>query len=248
MISQIYNTILYQPIFNLLVFFYNIIPGHDLGLAILLITIVLKLVLYPFSVKSIKAQKSLQELQPQINELRKKYKDNPQELTKQTMTLYRQQKVSPFSSCLPLLIQLPIFIAVYQVFRQGLANSQNLNILYPFIKNPGLINTISFGFLELSKSNIILAVLAGLAQFWVSKMLVVKKQPAVSGAKDEDMTAAVNKQMLYFMPLVTVFIGVSLPSGLTFYWLITTLLTGLQQWYVFKKINHQHENIGQKNY
>jgi len=242
MISQIYNTILYQPIFNLLVFFYNIIPGHDLGLAILLITIVLKLILYPFSVKSIKAQRALQELQPQINELRKKYKDSPQELTKQTMVLYRQQKISPFSSCLPLLIQLPIFIAVYQVFRQGLANSQNLSILYPFIKNPGLINTVSLGFLELSKSNIILAVLAGLAQFWVSKMLVVKKQPAVQGSKDEDMTATINKQMLYFMPLVTVFIGISLPSGLTFYWLVTTLLTGLQQWYIFKKINPEHEN------
>lgn len=248
MISQIYHTILYQPIFNLLVFFYNLIPGHDLGVAILLITIVLKIVLYPFSVKSIKSQRALQDLQPQVNDLRKKYKDNPQELTKQTMALYKQQKVSPFSSCLPVLVQLPIFIAVYQVFRQGLANSQNLNILYPFIKNPGLINTVSFGFFELSKPNLILALLAGLAQFWVSKMLVVKKQPAIPSAKDENMTAALNKQMLYFMPVMTVFIGISLPSGLTFYWFVTTLLTGLQQWYIFKKLSPAYENNGEKNH
>lgn len=243
MISQIYHTILYQPIFNLLVFFYNIIPGHDLGIAILLITIVLKIILHPFSVKSIKAQKMLQELQPKLTDLKTKYKDNPQELTKQTMELYKREKISPFSSCLPLLIQFPILIAVYQVFRQGLANNQNLAILYPFVSNPGSINNISFGILNLAKSNIILAVLAGLAQFWVSKMLITKKQPHVPGAKDENMTAIMNKQMLYFMPIMTIVIGISLPGGLTFYWLITTLLTGLQQWYIFKKMKEPHVTI-----
>lgn len=235
MLLQIYHTILYQPMFNLLVWFYNIIPGHDVGLAIIAITVVIKLILYPFSLKSIRAQKGLQDLQPKLVELKNKYKDNPQEMTKATMQLYKQEKISPFSSCLPILIQLPFLIAVYDVFRKGLANNQSLEILYSFIKNPGTINAISFGFLDLSKPNLYLAILAGVSQYWVSKMLVAKKQPKVPGAKDEDMTAIMNKQMTIFMPLITIFIGASLPGGLTLYWFITTILTGVQQLYFFKK-------------
>ncbi|HPA25227.1 MAG TPA: YidC/Oxa1 family membrane protein insertase [bacterium] len=235
MFTQLYHTILYQPIFNLLVWFYNIIPLHDIGIAIILITIVIKIVLYPFSVKSIKAQKALQELQPKMEEIRQKFKDNPQEMTKATMALYKQEKISPFSSCLPLIIQLPFFVAVYSVFRKGLTNNQNLDILYSFVQNPGQINTWFIGLIDLAKANIILAVLAGLAQYWVSKMLITKKQPAVATAKDEDMAAKMNKQMLYFMPLMTIFIGFSLPAGLTLYWFVSTLLTGIQQLYLFKK-------------
>ena len=239
MLSQIYHTILYQPLFNLLVWFYDIIPLHDIGLAIIAITIVIKIVLYPFSLKSIKAQKALQELQPKINELKIKYKDNPGEMTKATMALYKTEKVSPFSSCLPLLIQLPFFIAVYNVFRKGLTNGQSLDILYSFIKNPGSINPMFFGLVNLAQPNFVLAILAGFSQYWVSKMLVTKKQPAVAGAKDEDMAAMMNKQMLYFMPLITIFIGLSLPAGLTLYWFITTVLTGAQQIYMFRKVKTQ---------
>ena len=126
-----------------------------------------------------------------------------------------QVTVSPFSSCLPLLIQFPFLIAVYQVFRKGLTEAQSLDILYPFVHNPGSINAVSFGLVDLSKPNVVLAVLAGIAQYWVSKMLIGKKQPKVPGAKDEGMTAMMNKQMTFFMPLITVFIGLSLPGGLT---------------------------------
>lgn len=235
MIAELFHTILYQPIFNALVWFYNIIPGKDIGLAIIAITIVIKLILYPLSLKMIKSQRALQELQPKMDELKKKYKDNPQEMTKATMALYKEQNVSPFSSCLPLLIQLPFLIAVYQVFRKGLTNAQSLDILYPFVSNPGTINSISLGLVDLAKPNFILAVLAGAAQFWVSRMLITKKQPKVPGAKDEGMTAMMNKQMVYFMPVITVFIGLSLPGGLMVYWFITTVLTGFQQMYFFKK-------------
>ena len=235
MLIDLYNTILYEPIFNLLVWFYNIIPGQDVGLAIIAITIVIKLILYPLSLQSIKSQKSLQDLQPKMAELKKKYKDKPREMTKATMELYKKEKVSPFSSCLPLLIQMPFFIAVYQVFRKGLTNGQSLEILYSFVQNPGAINAVSFGFLDLSKPNVFLALLAGAAQFWVSKMLISKKQPQVPGSKDESMTAVMNKQMMYFMPLITVFIGLSFPGGLALYWFVTTLLTGLQQVVMFRK-------------
>jgi len=233
---SLWNTIFYQPLFNLLVWFYNVIPGHDIGLAIIVVTVLIKVLLYPFSLQSLKAQKSLTDLQPKIDELKIKYKDQKEEMSKAMMNLYKENKVNPLSSCLPVLIQLPFLIAVYQVFIHGLG-SQGLENLYSFVANPGHINPVSLGFLDLSKSNIVLAVLAGAAQFWQTKIMPRSQPPKkMPGAKDESMTAAVNKQMLYFMPVVTVLVGASLPGGLTFYWFLTTILTVAQQYlYFFRK-------------
>ncbi len=231
MLKQFYTTVLYQPLFNLLIWLYNIIPGNDLGIAIIFLTIFVKIILYPFFTQSIKAQKALANLQPKIDELNKKYKDQKDKLGKAMMELYRQEKVNPFSSCLPLLIQLPFLLAVYQVFIQGLKNG-SLNLLYPFIKNPGSINTISLGIVDLSKRSIIIAILAGIAQFWQSKMMITKK---IMPQSSNTMTSNMNKQMLYLMPLLTVFIGSSLPAGLSLYWFFTTILSGLQQLIILKK-------------
>lgn len=233
--SNIFTIILYQPIFNLLVFFYNIIPGHDIGLAIIALTVIIKLILWPFAQSSLKSQKAMQTIQPKIEELKKKYKDQKEKMTQEMMRLYKEEKVNPFSSCLPLLIQFPFLIAVFQVFRNGLTSDVSLNLLYPFIQNPGHINALSFGLVDLSQKNLILAILAGLAQFWQAKTMITKK-PAVpgSGSRDESMMAAMNKQMVYFMPVITVIIGLSLPGGLMLYWLVTTILMVLQQYLLFK--------------
>ena len=232
---QLYNVIFYQPIFNLLVWFYNVIPGHDIGVAIILLTILLKVLLYPLSQKALQSQKAMQTIQPKIKEIQEKYKDDKKAQTKAIMEFYSREKVSPFSSCLPLLIQFPFLIALYQALIAGLKSAQ-MEMLYPFVANPGMINVMTLGFLDLSKPNYVLAILAGLAQFWQGKMLQTTQPPksAGAGAKDESMTATMNKQMLYFMPAITVFIGISLPGGLTLYWLMTTLLTIAQQWWFFK--------------
>ncbi len=233
--SGLFTTFLYQPILNLLVFFYNIVPGNDIGVAIILLTIVVKMVLYPFSQQSIRGQKALQQLQPKIEEIKKNYKNDKEKQAKELMQLYKNEKVNPLSSCLPLLIQLPILLAVFQVFRTGLGNG-SLDLLYSFIANPGHLNSISLGVIDLSKPSTILAVLAGAAQFWQAKMLSVKQPPkGMPGSKDENMMAIMNKQMLYFMPIMTVVIGISLPGGLVFYWFLITLLTALPQFIVFKK-------------
>lgn len=239
--TELFTTFLYQPILNLLIFLYNVVPFNDLGLAIIVLTVLIKLALFPLSRQSIKSQKALQELQPKIDEIKKKYKDNKEQQAKALMDLYKNNKVNPLSSCLPLLIQLPFLIAVFQVFRTGL-NAESLNLLYPFIQNPGELNHITLGLIDLSKPNIVLAVMTGGAQFIQTKMLS-SKRPKVksSGAKDEDMMAMMNKQMLYFMPILTVVIGASLPAGLIVYWFTTTLLTVGQQYLMFRKKSDEDE-------
>lgn len=232
--QALFQAAIYQPIFNLLVGLYNIIP--DMGVVIAVVTLFIKLVLWPLTASSIKAQKAMSELQPKLEELKTKFKDDQQQLAQETMRIYKENKVNPFGSCLPLLIQLPIFLALYWALRAGLS-SQNFNLLYPFIKNPGTINTVSLGLFNLNNASYVLAILAGAAQFWQAKMLIHRKPPqaAGEGGKDESMAAMMNKQMLYMMPLLTVIIGFKLPSGLALYWFISTVLTVLQQKILFKK-------------
>jgi YidC/Oxa1 family membrane protein insertase len=239
--AYLFQVIFYQPILNLLIFLYNTVSFHDLGVAIILLTVLIRFLLWPLSNKSIKQQKALQELQPKITALKEKHKDNKQQMSLETMKLYKDNKINPFSSCLPLLLQLPFLFAVFRVFRDGLNNK--LDLVYSFIHRPEIINTIAFGFFNLSKTSWVLAAVAGAAQFWQAKMLVSRRPDIkTGGSKDEDMAAIMNKQMTYFMPVLTIFIGLSLPAGLTLYWCIVTLMTVWQQSYLFKK--HAKANAG----
>jgi len=237
-----FTTILFQPMLNALMWIYSIIPGHDIGLAIIALTIVIRLVLWPFQQSALKSQRALQMVQPKLKALQAQYSNDKAGLNKAMMELYAKEKVSPFSSCLPLLVQLPFLIALYQVLRSGLT-SANFNLLYPFVHNPGSINVVSFGFLNLASKSIPLAILAGLAQLVQTKMLPMNRPPAGAGAgaKDEDQLAKVNKQMLYIMPATTVFIGISLPAGLTLYWVVTTLMAIFQQWFFLRMHKDKNE-------
>ena len=99
--SDFFNEAFIRPIFNLLIFIYNTVPGQDLGVAIILLTIVIKLILFPLSQKSIRSQKALQQLQPRIDALKKKYGSQREKMAQEMMALYKEQKVNPLSSCLP---------------------------------------------------------------------------------------------------------------------------------------------------
>lgn len=234
---EFFKVILYEPFLNLLVFFYNTIPGHDLGVAIIFLTLSIKLLLLPLSLKAVKGQKELKELQPKLDLIKKKYANDKQKQTKAIMALYKENKINPFSSCLPLLIQLPILIAVFQVFRTGLT-SIDLPV-YSFISNPGPLNTLGFGFLALENPNIILAAFTGIMQYFQTKMLSSSTPPPAiaqkEGVKDESMMTTMNKQMKFMMPVMTVIIGSTLPSGLMLYWLIGIIFTIVEQKIIFKR-------------
>lgn len=239
--SSIFITILFQPLFNLFVGLYNLVPGHDVGVVILIITVLIRLILYPLTNSSIKSQRSLQELQPKLEEIKKQYAGDQQKQAQATMELYKTSKVNPFASCLPLLIQLPILIALYWVFSSSLnatTIAQTLqDNLYPFVANPGSINPVTMRIFNLAVASPVLAILAGLAQYLQARTMT-KKNPVSTPAegKGPDMAAMMNKQMLYFMPALTVLIGFSLPAGLTLYWFWSTLLMAGQQYLVGKAI------------
>lgn len=242
--KALFQTVIFQPLFNLFVWLSNVTPGHDMGVVIILVTILVRLALWPLSGKSLDAQKKLADLQPQISELKVVHKDDKQALAAATMKLYKDNNINPFSSCLPLLIQLPILLGLYWALSDALSGT-HFNFLYSGVNNPGSLNPMAFGFLNLMTPSIILAALAGLAQFFQARMLTTKRPPVhTAGSKDEELAAAMNKQMMYIMPLLTIFIGSQLMAGITLYWLVTTLLTILQQHLVFKK--HDAANAAAK--
>lgn len=229
-IGLIFNEILYRPLFNGLVFLYNILPWHDFGLAVIILTIFIRAVFYPLFQKSIKAQKEMADLQPKIKEIQEKYKNDKEKQARAMMDLYKEHKVNPMSGCLPLLIQFPILFAFFQVLRTGL-DPEKLNGLYSFITNPGQMNPFFLGIADLSKPNAILAVLTGITQFVQGKMMAPKN---IGASAKNDFSSAISSQMTYFMPVFIVLIALKLPAGLALYWTILNLM-GIGQQYILIK-------------
>jgi YidC/Oxa1 family membrane protein insertase len=231
-IAKIFNALLYYPLFNILILIYNYIPGHDFGIAIIFLTILIRFILYPISAKALNSQKTIQALQPKLQEIQKKYKDDKEKQTKELLELYKKEKINPFSGIFLVFLQLPILIALYEVFWKGL-NPQELSNLYSFVSNPGQINASFLGFVDLSKSNLLFAILAGILQFFQTKMMTPKK----SSNKENDMSQMMQTQMLYFFPFLTIIILMGLPSAIGLYWIASSIFSIIQQYFILNKKN-----------
>jgi YidC/Oxa1 family membrane protein insertase len=238
--TALFHTIIYQPLYNILILLYNIIPGKDFGISIILITILIRIALIPLYKKQIESQKKLQELQPKIKALQEKTKNDKEQQTKQLMELYKEHKTNPFSGCLPLIIQLIIFIAIYRVLINISSNGlqADLSQLYSFVADPGRINQFFISLVDLTKPSIVFAVLAAIAQYFQTKMLM-KNQPQAPKNEDADgkpdIAQMMSKQMLYLGPFLTLFIGIKFAAGLSLYWLAGTLFMLVQQIWMERK-------------
>ena len=236
--STIYQTVLYDPLFNALVFLYNTVAFRNMGVAIILLTLVIRFALYPVSRKAIQTQRAMQKMQPAINEIREKYKNDKEAQSREMMKVYAEHKMNPLSSCLPLIVQAVLLIALYHVFESGL-NSAGFEHLYPFVTNPGHIDTTFLGFIDLAaRGNIALAILAGGLQFIQSWMLLRKQKKAsaltpkaeATKKSPEEMSQTLSRNMAYLFPFMTIYFGYALPAGLPLYWIVTTLFAIAQQW------------------
>lgn len=224
--TYLYTHILWQPLYNGLIFFYNAIPGHDLGLAIVALTLVIRLILSPFLSKAQRSQRELAVLQPEIKKIQERFKKDKEAQGRAMMELYAAHKVSPFSGCLILLLQLPILIALFQVFRTGL-DGASLTYLYAFVTNPGALRTVSFGILDLTKGNIYLGVVAAATQYFQTKLAA--PPPAADGSQVGDFAKALQWQTTYFFPLIILFWSYTLPAALTLYWTVMNIFGIIEQ-------------------
>lgn len=222
---NIFNTFVYQPILDVLVFIYNNLAFHDLGFAIILLTILVRVVLFPIFHKSTRNQTQLQRLQPKIKKIQDEHKGNREAQATALLTLYKENKVNPFSGFLLLIVQLPIFIALFNVFSRGLTADlfDNLTFL-------GLIN--------LGEASVVLALIAAGTQYLQTKIALGDTQKAGNEptAKAQRTTG---KFMLVFGPVLTVAILSGLPSALGLYWTVSNIFSLAQQTFINSQLEKQ---------
>jgi YidC/Oxa1 family membrane protein insertase len=231
-----FNTLLVNPIFNLLAVLYAFV--HDFGLAIVLLTIIIRGLLWPLVTRQLHSQRALQELQPELQRIKTQAKGDKQLEGKLTMELYKEREINPFASFLPLLIQLPIFFALFIVLRDIVKPGEIAHLAYAPIKSLGAIADIIkhhatfhptlLSAIDLTKPSPLLAVLAGAAQFIQTKQITPKQQ--VKNSQAQMMSG-----MTYLFPALTFFIGLSLPSALPLYWTTASLMAILQQYLVLQR-------------
>lgn len=237
--------LLYVPLLNILVLFYVYIPGDDLGLAIIALTILIRFILYPSYRDSLKAQRGLQKVQPYIEKIKEQYKDDPQRQSQEVMKVYKEHNVNLFASCLPLIIQLPILLALYRVFIAGLS-TESLQYLYSwFPAPPAELHTQFLAFLhipslvvDLTSRNIYLAIIAGVAQLLQSWL--TSRYTAKGGGG-----TMMNRMMLFLFPVITFVIAITLPSALALYWITITAVMALQQVIIYKSFERQEARVAQ---
>ncbi|PIP25166.1 MAG: hypothetical protein COX34_00175 [Candidatus Nealsonbacteria bacterium CG23_combo_of_CG06-09_8_20_14_all_36_12] len=237
----IFNEALYRPLLNILFLFYQYLPGQDLGIAVIALTVLIKFLFYPLGTKALKSQKALSELQPKIKEIQEKYKEDREKQTKAMMELYKEKKINPFSGCLPILIQLPILIALYRVFWKGLQLKEQIH-LYSFVPQISQIDPTFLGIVNLTQPNIILAVLAGVSQYFQLK--TAPKTPK-SKSKNPDISQMMTKQMTYLFPIFAIFICLKLPSAIALYWVVFTIFSIIQQYFILRPQTKTSSGAGQ---
>jgi len=216
----------------LLGLFYKIF--HNYGVAIILVAILISMVLYPLTLKSFKSMKEMQILQPKIEKLRKEHKDNPQKLNKEIMELYKKHKVNPFGGCLPMILQMPIFIALYQAFSRA-AELRAAKFLW--IKDLSLPDKAFFipTGTETGIPVNILPILMAITMFFQQKLSATTTHAASSDK--EDVLQQQQKIMTIMMPILFGFIFYNMPSGLVLYWFINTLIMFFQQARIMKSFH-----------
>jgi YidC/Oxa1 family membrane protein insertase len=229
---NLWNAILIQPLTTALLFLYTLMGGN-LGLAIIVLTVGLRVLLFPLSFPSLQAANKQRMLKPKIDEIKKRYKGNREKIGNAQMELFRKEGINPFAGCLPQILQLVVLIAIYTVFREVLAN--------------GSLNT-QFLVWDLAQPDhyFIIPILAAGSQFLMSRQMNAlvsgeEKSAAATTEQTDDFAAALQKQNLYIFPLMTLIFGLSFSSGLMLYWFISSLLQMGQQW-VFTKRSANNGN------
>lgn len=240
----IYNEILYRPLFNALVFLTGMVPGHDVGIAIILLTLLVRVIIFPLTHRSLLTQIKMKQLEPELNKIRETHKNNSEEQGRKMMELYKEHGVNPLSGCLLLIIQLPILIALYQLFWHGIL-VQGVE-LYSFVARPDFIHTKFLNLVDLGQRSSVLAVLAGLSQFLQMK-LAVPSIPKPGTNFKEEMSRALAIQSLYVFPVLIFFISFRFPAALPLYWTASNIFATLHEAVVRRRARLLYGSGGTKN-
>ncbi len=232
-----FHTLFYEPLYNLVAVMLQVVPMHDIGAAIIAVTLIVKGLLFPLNMKALHNQHVMKGLEKELNAIKEEHKSNPQESSRRMMEVYKRENINPFASLLTIIIQMPILIGLYFVIANGLhADPESL---YSFVTFPETLHIKAFGILDVTQKSLIIAILTGLSSYLLARLQTASmnstKAPGEETFQDHFMKS-MKVQLLYVLPLI---IGVSayvLPSALGLYWITGNIIGIFQDYYMKRKL------------
>ena len=243
MISSFFNAVFYDPIYNALVALVALIPGSDVGIAVILVTVVIRLILLPFSLSAARTQRAMKILEPKIKELKEKHKGDKEKEALNTLALYREARVNPFASILTVFIQIPVLLALYFVFYYEPFPAINVARLYAFTPVPDMISLEFLGIISVAGKSMVLAFLAGITQFLQAHMaLSGTMKPSDAKSMQNDFQRIMGLQLKYVFPFLIGVISYTTSGAIALYFITTNLAGCLQEWYVRRTIHAESQS------
>ncbi|MDO8569325.1 MAG: YidC/Oxa1 family membrane protein insertase [bacterium] len=232
--SFLYHTFFFDPLYNTLVLLFKILPWADAGIIIILLTILVRLIMFPLSRKAVLTQMRMAEIAPDLANIKEKYKDSTEEQAKRTLALYKEKGVNPFSGILVIIIQIPIILALYQIFLYF--PKVNTSLLYSFVTAPEYTNVMLLGFLDLTTKSPSLALLAAVSTFFQFQISTKGQTQPKGNSFGDNLARSMQTQMKYFFPVIVFFISYSISGVIALYWLTTNLFSIGQELFVRRKL------------
>lgn len=231
-----FKTVVYVPLYNVLVWLIDVLPGADVGLAIIILTILVKLVLYPLSKKSSLTQLKMKEHEAELNQIKEKHKDQKDQALA-VMEFYKKHGINPFSSFATIFIQIPIIYSLYYMFAQSGLPAIDVSLIYPFISAPAVISTEFLGLIDVAGKSLFLALLAGVSSFFQMRMASAVPQTNSTGSFGDALSKAMSLQMKFVLPIIVFFVSWRISGAIALYWFVSNITGLLQDRYIKTRFN-----------
>ncbi|MFA6007011.1 MAG: YidC/Oxa1 family membrane protein insertase [Candidatus Paceibacterota bacterium] len=236
MISTFFHAVFYNPIYNALVALMALVPGGDVGVAVIILTIIIRLILLPFSLSAARTQQAMRVLEPKIKDLKEKHKGDKEKEAVETLALYKEAQVNPFSSILTVFIQIPVLLALFWVFNYESFITINAARIYAFTPLPHSVSLEFLGIISVAGKSMFLAVLAGLTQFLQAHMALSGTMKPSGGGMQGDFQKIMSMQLKYVFPFLIATISYTTSGAIALYFIATNLAGALQEWYLRRKL------------
>ena len=233
MLADIFGALVYNPLYNGLIFLIGVVPFADVGIAVVLLTLIVKVILFPLSIKAVRTQMAVREIDKPLKEIKEKYKEDKVKQAEETMALYKEKGINPFSVVLVLLIQIPIVLGLYWVFFRGGLPAINTDILYAFVQAPDLVNMSFLGLVDVNSKSVILALLVGVSQYIQAKLTLPKQEPRPENpTMKDDFARSFQMQIRYVFPILIAVIAYVISVAVALYFLTSNITSIAQEVYV----------------
>lgn len=249
MFKAAFFNFIYEPLYNGLVFLVDIVPAHDIGIAVVILTIFVKLILLPLSRQAIRTQSLMREIAPEVDRLKEKYKEKPEEQARAIFALYRERNIRPFATFFLIFLQLPILFGLYWVFWKGGFPAINADTLYAFVPTPERVNMEFLGIVDMSERSIFLAALTGLTQYLYTRLSMGKRKPRVKEDNptfSSDMAHSFDLQARYVLPLLFAGISYTLAAALPLYWTTSNVFMIAQEFVMGRRFGERAKDADAK--